>query len=105
MLKVEEGLSVPLNPSNCSEALQAAVDYRGDVSFELKDGRLLSCYAFSLDAKNIFYMEESSSLRKSLLRDEIVKIVFSGKDEARGKSWEDWQKKKSELGKAASSSQ
>ena len=81
-------------------ALKAAVDYRGDCTVELSDGRALEGYIYNSASDRagkihrIDLFPKNSPRAESILSDSIVRITFSGEDTASGKSWEDWMKKK-----------
>lgn len=77
-------------------ALDAALDYRGDVKILLKGGEELVGYLFNHDRRSdepFFELIPSTEekTRKVLYRD-LRGIVFSGRDTASGKSWETWVK-------------
>ncbi len=74
------------------EVLALAVDYRGDVTLELADGRQVVGYVFDRrdDAVRLMLPEGG---RESLDPEAITRVAFTGRDTAAGKSWETWVKK------------
>lgn len=77
------------------EAVARAVDFRGDVTLELSDGRTVVGYAFDAqlarseeDAIRILPVDSEARLTVPLAT--IRRLTFSGKDAASGKSWENW---------------
>jgi hypothetical protein len=78
------------------EALEKAFDYRGNITFTLKDGRVLVGYVF--DRRSVASLQESvvrviptdSSAKVSVSYADIRDLKFSGKDTAAGKSFESW---------------
>jgi hypothetical protein len=94
----------PENQAELFELIEAAFDYRGDVTLELKDGSTLEGYVFHREPKGaepyiqIFPKGESDS--KIIQYWDIVAIAFTGEDTAFGKSWEAWIAKSESLRKA-----
>lgn len=76
------------------EAIQAAVDYRGDTKIELKNGTEIEGYLYDFDGKTFSLFPNNSPEAEQVLLTNIKKITFTGKDTAKGKSWEDWMSKK-----------
>jgi hypothetical protein len=87
----------PLNEHELAEAIEAAFDYRGDVTLELRDGTRLDGYIANRDAAAqppfIELFTQDSSTRVISYTD-IIGISFTGIDTASGKSWEAWMNKK-----------
>jgi hypothetical protein len=84
------------------DALEKALDYRGDVTFTLKSGEKIEAFIF--DCKNgptlaeswaRYYTPAAPEKRKVSYAD-IARLEFTGKDRAAGKHWEDWVKKYNE---------
>jgi len=79
-------------------ALEKAFDYRGDVTITTKSGELIEAYIFNRQTGTTLadswlqYFAPSSSEKKRMSYAEIARLVFSGKDRAAGKHWEDWVK-------------
>jgi hypothetical protein len=98
-----EGWSPELkNPDDLRRALEAAVDYRGDVTLTLHDGSSLAAYVFDLHPgadpahSTLGYFSPDFPGRRTLAWDRIRGIVFSGRDCAAGRQWEDWRRRKAE---------
>jgi hypothetical protein len=78
------------------EALNAAFDYRGDVTLHLADGSALECYVFdrrdggSPEASHVRVMLAGGGEKRSIPYSQIRRLEFSGKDAAAGKTWENW---------------
>ncbi|MGA2831845.1 MAG: hypothetical protein ABSE55_02135 [Terracidiphilus sp.] len=84
------------------DALEKAVDYRGDVTFTLKSGERIEAFVFNCksgptlaDSWAQYYTPTAPEKRKVGYA-EIASIEFTGKDRAAGKHWEDWVKKYNE---------
>lgn len=77
-------------------ALDEAFAYRGDVSISLEDGSTVEGYVFdhrrgaTLEASVVRIIPRESNERLSIAWASIRSVVFSGKDAAAGKSWENW---------------
>lgn len=80
------------------DALEKALDYRGDVTLTLKSGERIEAYIFNrrtgatLDDSTVQYFSPNAPEKRKLSYAEIATIEFSGKDYAAGKHWEDWVK-------------
>lgn len=77
------------------DAIARAVDYRGDVTIELKDGRQVVGFAFDLSKRAdqcpvVRVLHTDSDRRESIPLDAIALVRFTGKDAASGKTWENW---------------
>ena len=78
------------------EALEKAFDYRGNITFTLKDGRVLVGYVFdrrsvaSLEQSVVRIMPTDNSGKVSVSYADIRDLKFTGKDTAAGKSFESW---------------
>ena len=87
-------------PGSLEEVIEAAFDYRGDVTVLFKDGRELVGYLANRslgdqeDWIEIFPASGESRCRIPLAQ--LGGLSFSGKDVASGKSWETWLKKYTE---------
>ena len=81
------------------KAVEAAFDYRGDVTIKLKDGRSVEGYVFDRRASSPNLADCSARIvdktggKTRLAFSEITEIAFTGKDTAAGKSFETWVKK------------
>jgi hypothetical protein len=77
-------------------AFDDAFDYRGDVTLTLGDGSRVECFVFdrrpgpSLAESFVRVMVAADGARRSIPYDRIVRLEFSGKDTAAGKTWENW---------------
>lgn len=100
------------DPALLREAVARAVDFRGDVTLELTDGRTVSGYAFDADLRGsdgarhaIRILPTDADARISIPLATVRTLAFSGKDPASGKSWENWLRRyaqKKLAGEAAS---
>jgi hypothetical protein len=81
-----------------NEALEKAVDYRGDVTLHLASGEEFEAFIFNHNAKSkppvVDVFTKGSETPRSIVASEIKAITFTGKDNAFGKSWQDWVSKK-----------
>ena len=81
------------------EALEKAFDYRGDITVTKKDGSQVVGYLFdrqqgaSLADSFVRLLPSDAKAKVSIAYSEIAAIVFSGRDTAAGKTFEDWVKK------------
>lgn len=101
------------DPEALRRALDEAVDYRGDVTLVLRDGRLVEGYLF--DRRRGHSPAESSvrimpsagpaqsqipatdpAARIDVRDDEIAELRFTGRDTAAGKTWENWVRRYAE---------
>lgn len=88
----------PANPAELAEAVEQAFDYRGDVSLELRSGRIVEGYVSNRDSKGSepflqIFPRDGADLQTIAYAD-VTTINFTGKDTASGKSWEAWVTKK-----------
>ncbi len=80
------------------QALDKALDYRGDVTLTLKSGQRIEAFIFNcqsgptLAESFLQYFTPSAPEKRKVGYAEIARIEFSGKDRAAGKHWEDWVK-------------
>ncbi len=81
-------------------AMDQAFDYRGDVTVETSDGRKVDGYIFdrrqAAGEPYIRMMVKDSDERVNIKYADIVRLAFTGRDTAAGKSWETWVKKYNE---------
>ncbi len=83
-------------------ALDAALDYRGDVTLTLKGGERVEAYIFDrragrgLEDSVVRYFAPDSPEKRVLRYADIARIEFTGRDCAAGKQWEDWVRKYNE---------
>jgi len=84
------------------KALEAAFDYRGNVTLTLKSGELVEAYIFNrqdgaaLADSYVQYFTPKAPEKRRVSYAEIARVEFSGKDCAAGKQWEDWVRKYNE---------
>jgi hypothetical protein len=80
------------------QALEKALDYRGDVTVTLKSGEKVEAFIFNrstgatLADSWLQYFTPKAPEKRKLSYAEIARLEFSGKDRAAGKHWEDWVK-------------
>ena len=80
-------------------ALEQALDYRGDITITLKNGGKVEGYIFDRRsgptlATSILRMIPSNSRERiSISYSDIAALAFTGRDTAAGKSWEAWVRK------------
>ena len=90
------------DPAAFEAALEAARDYRGDVSVELKGGTLVEGFLYDRKAgateadRRIRVLPKDGSARQAISEASIEAIAFTGKDAAAGKTWENWVKRYAE---------
>jgi len=84
------------------DALEKALDYRGDVTLTLKSGECIEAFIFNCKSGPTLaeswaqYYTPTAPEKRKVGYAEIASIEFSGKDRAAGKHWEDWVKKYNE---------
>ena len=80
------------------QAIDKALDYRGDVTLTLKNGERIEAFIFNsksgptLADSFIQYFTPSSTEKRKVSYADIARVEFTGKDRAAGKHWEDWVK-------------
>jgi hypothetical protein len=85
------------DPDLLRRVIEAAFDYRGDVTVALRSGGELRGYLANRDDRCAepfldLFPADGSPRRRVLYRD-VRGVEFSGKDTASGKSWETWLNK------------
>ena len=81
------------------QALEAAFDYRGDVTVTLKNGTQVEGYIFdrrtadTLEKSIVRLLARDSGEKVMIPYSQIAALAFTGRDTAAGKSWEAWLKK------------
>jgi hypothetical protein len=87
-------------PEEVRAALEKAVDYRGDVTLTLRNGERIEGYIFDrrfegggLDRCAVRLLPRNGNARLTVPCGEIVRLEFSGRDTAEGKSFEAWMRK------------
>lgn len=64
------------------KALHAAVDYRGDVTLQLRNGDPIVGYIFTLNGNAVDLYPKDSDQKQHVLIETISKLSFSGRDTA-----------------------
>ncbi|MCZ6480808.1 MAG: hypothetical protein O6929_10450 [candidate division NC10 bacterium] len=86
------------------EVIEAAFDYRGDVTLELKDGSRIEGYIFTRETRGtdpyILLFPKDEPGTKAIQYTDIVAVEFTGEDTAFGTSWEGWVAKSEAMRKA-----
>jgi hypothetical protein len=83
-------------------ALEAARDYRGDVTLELRGGEQVEGFVYdrrlavSEADRRVRMLPKDGSPRRTIVEAEIVAVAFTGKDAAAGKTWENWVRRYAE---------
>jgi len=94
----------PANHSELCEVIEAAFDYRGDVTFHLKDGTTIEAYVVNRDAQApepyVQIFPKKASGNTVIQYADIVAVEFTGEDPAFGKSWDGWVAKSEALRRA-----
>lgn len=81
------------------EALEAARDYRGDVTLELEDGSSVEGFLYDRSAgpdRKVRMLPKDGGGRVTIPETRLRAIAFTGKDAAAGKTWENWVKRYAE---------
>ena len=90
----------PNDARELAKAIDLALDYRGDITVELKSGECIEGYLFDRNADHgNAYIElflAGTPDKQTIEYSTIAAIIFSGEDTASGKSWDAWIKKKRE---------
>jgi len=84
------------DPVRLHEVVEAAFDYRGDVTLLLRDGRELAGYLANRDVDDdepFLELFSDPEGRQRVPYADLRGVEFSGKDTASGKSWETWVRK------------
>jgi hypothetical protein len=88
----------PTTSAELAEAVEAAFDFRGDVTLELREGGKVQGYLFNRQASgpspSVELFEDGKPHARTILYTDIAAIAFTGKDTASGKTWETWMAKK-----------
>lgn len=79
-----------------AKAIEAAFDYRGDVTIDTEDGRTIEGYIFNrkadADPPHIVMMLAGGG-QETIRFDAVRRLAFTGRDTAAGKSFDTWIKK------------
>jgi hypothetical protein len=98
-LKGERGLRFEADDEGFLAAIDAAVDYRGDVTLARRAGEeTLTGYIFDFAHRDdperaVVRVLPAGGERQSIPLRDIAAIEFTGRDTAEGKSFETWMKK------------
>lgn len=88
----------PTTTRELGEAVELALDYRGDVTLTLTSGEVVEGYLFNREAGGVDPWVEIFPVDDPLPRRIPYKVIeviaFTGEDTADGKSWEAWVSKK-----------
>jgi len=90
------------NEADLREGIEAAFDYRGDVTLLLKDGRRVEGYLFdrrprpSLEESLVRLIPAGRTEKLVFRYSDIAGIEFSGRDMAAGRRWQDWVRRYAE---------
>lgn len=79
-----------------AKAMEAAFDYRGDVTIDTEDGRTFEGYVFNRKAdadRPCVEMMLAEGGQATIQFAEVRRLIFSGRDTAAGKSFDTWIKK------------
>ena len=83
-----------LTPKNVDEVIEKVVDYRGDVTFGLKDGTTVSGYVFNREPAGaepfLEMMPADKDEKVRIPYSKLSHVFFSGIDTASGRSWAAW---------------
>ena len=97
-LKLEGWVPELASDEDLRQALDKALDYRGDVTLTLKNGERIEAFIFNcqsgptLAESFLQYFTPASSEKLKVGYADIARVEFTGKDRAAGKHWEDWVK-------------
>ncbi len=88
----------PATEAELRDAIEAAFDYRGDVTVEMRDGTKVEGYLSNRHPAavppSIELFRRGEDGVRVIAYAEIAAIGFTGTDTASGKSWEVWATKK-----------
>ena len=96
--KLEGWVPTLAGEEDLRQALEKALDYRGDVTLTLKSGERIEAYIFNrstgptLAESWVHYFTPAAPDKRKVSYAEIARLEFTGKDRAAGKHWEDWVK-------------
>jgi hypothetical protein len=91
-----------VDEKSLKDALEKALDYRGDITITLKNGDKIEAFVFNrttgatLADSYVHYFTPAAPEKRKVSYAEIARLEFSGKDRAAGKHWEDWVQKYNE---------
>ena len=85
-----------------ADALDAARDYRGDITLELADGTVVEGFLYDRTQgrtaadRRVRMLPKDGGTRVTVTEDRVVAVAFTGKDAAAGKTWENWVRRYAE---------
>jgi hypothetical protein len=89
-----EGWSCPLPDQRTRQAiLPLAVDYRGDVTIHCEKNGPVVGFVFNVGAGEVTMLRPDQLDPTRIPVDRIVRVDFSGRNPANGRSWEAWLEK------------
>jgi hypothetical protein len=97
-LKLEGWVPELATDEDLRQALDKALDYRGDVTLTLKNGDRIEAFIFNCQSGStlsdswVHYFTPAATDKRKVSYAEIGRLEFTGKDRAAGKHWEDWIK-------------
>jgi hypothetical protein len=97
-LKLEGWVPELASDDDLRQALEKALDYRGDVTLTLKNGDRIEAFIFNrqtgptLADSWVHYFTPTAAEKRKVSYAEIARLEFTGKDRAAGKQCEDWVK-------------
>ncbi|MCZ6795412.1 MAG: hypothetical protein O7J95_17545 [Planctomycetota bacterium] len=79
------------------QVIDAAFDYRGDVTLSLRSGESITGYVGNRDRRAdrpfVVVFPAAGGAPREIGYDDVQGVSFTGKDTASGRSWETWLKK------------
>ncbi len=87
------------NEDELRDALEKAFDYRGDVTVTRRDGSVVNGYLYdrragqTLQNSLVRILPGDGSPRLSIPYADVMRLAFSDRDPAAGKTWEAWVRK------------
>jgi hypothetical protein len=88
----KQGSKVGAEEPDFTEAMRAAVDYRGDVTLELKGGEKIEGYIFNFRADKISMYPKHEPGKRHISLGEVASLHFTGIDKSSIRSWEDYER-------------
>ena len=96
--QLEDWIPTLASEEDLRQALDKALDYRGDITLTLKSGERIEAFIFNcqtgptLADSFLQYYTPSSNEKRKVSYADIARVEFTGKDRDAGKHWEDWVK-------------
>jgi hypothetical protein len=86
------------NEAERRQVIDAAFEYRGDITLHFQNGTTQECFLFNREADGkppiVQILVKGEDVPRSLPYVDITGITFSGRDTADGKSYQAWKSKK-----------